>query len=157
MEQEPRPVQAEVEQRLDTWKFWWRIFIHSHYLLGIIGVISSTLAAALPKSSDIWPGFIPINAVSFFAVISASCFAIIGYVAPDRRYIGLIRAWRTLDLALARYRRGFITEAQLIDTLERCETVATEPSRHELPLEKLDLVPYGNANTEPPRQKLSEH
>ena len=139
MDQEQRPIPPEVMQRLRTWKFWWRVFVHAHYLLGIIGVLSSTLAAALPKENDIWPGHIPINAVSCLAVISACCFAIIGFVAPDKRYIGLIRAWRTLDVALARYRRGLITEAHLFNILERCETVATEPSRHELPLEKLEL------------------
>lgn len=140
MSQEQLPVPPEVQLRLDTWKLWWRVFIHSHYLLGIIGVLSSTLAAALPKELVIWPGVLNLNVVSFFAVISACCFAIIGFVAPDKRYIGLVRAWRSLDVSLARYRRGLISEAQLLDALERCETVATEPSRHELPLEKLDLI-----------------
>ena len=146
MTQEQLPIPAEVKLRLDTWKFWWRVFVHSHYLLGIVGVLSSTLAAALPKGLDVWPQRVPINAVSFLAVVSACCFAIIGFVAPDKRYIGLVRAWRALDVALARFRRGLITEAELFDMLERCETVATEPSRHELPLEKLELVaPVGGA------------
>lgn len=140
MSQEQLPVPPEVKLRLDTWKLWWKVFVHSHYLLGILGVLSSTLAAALPKDLVVWPGVLNLNAVSFFAVISACCFAIIGFVAPDKRYIGLVRAWRSLDVSLARYRRGLISEAQLLDALERCETVATEPSRHELPLEKLDLV-----------------
>ncbi len=139
MEQEQRPIPPEVEQRLKTWMRMWRVFLHAHYSLGIVGVLSSTLAAALPKQNDIWSGLIPINAVSFFAVISACCFAIIGFVAPDKRYIGLIRAWRALDVALARYRRGLITVEQLFETLEQCETLATEPSRHESSLDKLDL------------------
>jgi hypothetical protein len=134
------PTPEEVKLRLDTWKVWWRIFVHAHYLLGIIGVLSSTLAASLPKSSVIYGT--DLNLVTICAVISACCFAIIGFVAPDKRYIGLIRAWRALDVSLARYKRGHITEAQLLDALERCETVATEPSRHELPLEKLDLYSY---------------
>ncbi len=135
-------VPDEVKLRLDTWKLWWRIFIHSHYFLGIFGVLSSTLAAALPKDLEIAPGFLNLNAVSFFAVMSACCFAIIGFVAPDKRYIGLVRAWRSLDVSVARYCRGLISEAELFDALERCETVATEPSRHELPLEKLGLGPH---------------
>ncbi|MEN5038238.1 hypothetical protein [Pseudomonas sp. TWI929] len=131
------PIPAEVKQRLDTWKRWWRVFVHAHYLLGIVGVLSSTLAAALPKNYYLFGD--SLSAISLCAVISACCFAIIGFVSPDKRYIGLIRAWRALDVSLARYRRGYITEPQLLDALERCETVATEPSRHELPLEKLEL------------------
>ena len=133
-------IPPEVELRLDTWKFWWRVFVHSHYLLGIIGVLSSTLAASIDKNATIpWS---TMSLVSLCAIISAVCFAIMGFVAPDKRYIGLVRAWRALDVSLARYRRGYISEAQLLDVLERCETVATEPSRHELPLEKLDLYAY---------------
>ena len=98
------------------------------------------MAAALPKDYVLFGS--SLNAVSLCAVISACCFAIIGFVSPDKRYIGLIRAWRALDVSLARYRRGYITETQLLDALERCETVATEPSRHELPLEKLDLYSH---------------
>jgi len=126
---------AEVELRLVTWKRWWRVFVHSHYLLGIIGVLSSTLAAAVPK--EIAPG--GLNLVSLFAVISACCFAIMGFVAPDKRYMGLVRAWRVLDVANARWKRGLISEAQLLDILERCETLATEPASHDIPMEKLDL------------------
>ncbi|WP_433766347.1 hypothetical protein [Pseudomonas putida] len=147
-------IPAEVKMRLDTWKFWWRVFVHAHYLLGIIGVLSSTLAAALPKNYALFGT--DLSAVSFCAVISACCFAIIGFVSPDKRYIGLIRAWRALDVSLARYRRGHITESQLLDAMERCETVATEPSRHELPLEKLDLFSHrGNfSETQPPKVDL---
>lgn len=132
------PPPEEVMLRLKTWKFWWRIFVHAHYLLGIIGVFSSTLAASIKQ--DAYIPFTTISAVSTCAVISAVCFAIIGFVAPDKRYIGLIRAWRVLEVATAKYRRGLISEEQLFDILERCEIVATEPSRHELPLEKLDLT-----------------
>jgi hypothetical protein len=92
-------------------------------------------------------------------VISAVCFAIIGFVAPDKRYIGLVRAWRALDVALARYRRGYISEEHLFEVLERCEIVATEPSRHELPLEKLDLPSppsgaYASASSIEPKREI---
>jgi hypothetical protein len=147
------PIPAEVKLRLDTWKLWWRVFVHAHYLLGIVGVLSSTLAAALPKDYYLFGG--SLSAISMCAVISACCFAIIGFVSPDKRYIGLIRAWRALDVSLARYRRGFITETQLLDALERCETVATEPSRHELPLEKLDLYSH-QINAAVPKDPLDD-
>lgn len=135
----------EVELRLKVWKKWWRVFVHAHYMLGIFGVLSSTLAASLDKNSLI-PGS-NLTLVSLCAIVSAVCFAVIGFVSPDKRYIGLIRAWRALDVASARYRRGYITESQLFDVMERCETVATEPSRHELPLEKLDLH-FHHTNTD---------
>lgn len=133
----------EVELRLKTWKTWWRIFVHAHYLLGIVGVLSSTLAAALPKDLS-W-------LVSLCAVVSACCFAVIGFVNPDKRYIGLVRAWRVLDVANARWKRGLITEAELLDVMQRCEALATEPASHELPPDRLEVaVPCVQASKRSP-------
>jgi len=98
-------------------------------LCGVLGVFSSALAAALPVS---W-------LVTLFAVVSACCFAVIGFVSPERRYLGLIRAWRTLDVAATQYKNGLLSLKELLAWLKRCEEVATEPSMHELPLEQLSL------------------
>ncbi len=122
-------VPPEVKLRLGTWKSLYRLFIWLHYNLGIVGVLSSALAAALPIP---W-------LVTFFAVTSACCFAAIGFVSPERRYLGLIRAWRTLDIAAMRYKNELLSLEELYTVLERCEEVATEPFKHELPLEQLDL------------------
>lgn len=54
--------------------------------------------------------------------------------------IGLVRAWRVLDAANARWKRGLITEAELLDVMERCEALATEPASHELPLDRLGMA-----------------
>jgi hypothetical protein len=123
------PIPPEVQRRLDTWRPLWRIFLWLHYALGVLGVLSSALAAALPVS---W-------LVTLFAVISACCFAVIGFVSPERRYLGLIRAWRTLDVAATQYKNGLLSLEELLAWLKRCEEVATEPSMHELPLEQLGL------------------
>ena len=124
------PIPPEVRRRLDTWRPLWRAFLWLHYSLGVVGVLSSALAAALPVS---W-------LVTLFAVLSACCFAVIGFVSPERRYLGLIRAWRTLDFAATQYKNGLLSLEELLAWLKRCEEVATEPSMHELPLEQLGLL-----------------
>lgn len=43
-------------------------------------------------------------------------------------YLGLIRAWRTLDVAAAQYKNGLLSLEELLAWLKRCEEVATEPS-----------------------------
>jgi hypothetical protein len=109
------PIPPEVRRRLDTWRPLWRVFLWLHYSLGVVGVLSSALAAALPVS---W-------LVTLFAVLSACCFAMIGFVCPERRYLGLIRAWRTLDFAATQYKNGFLSLEELLAWLKRCEEVAT--------------------------------
>jgi hypothetical protein len=97
------PIPPEVRRRLDTWRTLWRVFLWLHYSLGVVGVLSSALAAALPVS---W-------LVTLFAVLSACCFAVIGFVSPERRYLGLIRAWRTLDFAATQYKNGLLSLEEL--------------------------------------------
>jgi hypothetical protein len=121
------PIPPEVQRRLDTWKPLSWVFLSLHYAVGVLGVLSSALAAALPVS---W-------LVTLFAVVSACCFAVIGFVSPERRYLGLIRASRTLDVAAMQYKNGLLSLEELLAWLKRCEEVATEPSMHELPLEQL--------------------
>jgi hypothetical protein len=109
------PIPPEVRRRLDTWRPLWRVFLWLHYTLGVVGVLSSALAAALPVS---W-------LVTLFAVVSACCFAMIGFVSPERRYLGLIRAWRTLDFAATQYKNGLLSLEELLAWLKRREEVAT--------------------------------
>ena len=123
------PVPDEVELRLGTWQPIWRMFLYMHYTLGVVGVLSSSLAAALPKEYSLL--------ITAFAVTSACCFAVIGFVSPERRYLCLVRAWRTLHVATSRYQRGLLSIDQLLIVLEQTEAIATEPTRHDSPLEQL--------------------
>lgn len=132
MTNQPPSIPEEVVLRLDTWQPIWKMFLYMHYGLGVLGVLSSSLAAALPKEESGW--------VTGFAVISACCFAVIGFVSPERRYLGLVRAWRTLHVAASRYQRGLLSIDQLLLVLEQTEAIATEPTKHDIALEQLGLT-----------------
>ena len=130
MEDEPQNCHpAEGPATTHTGRPLWRVFLWLHYSLGVVGVLSSAPAAALPVS---W-------LVTLFAVLSACCFAVIGFVSPERRYLGLIRAWRNLT-SLQRNIGMAHCPLKTFGVAKRCEEVATEPSMHELPLEQLGLL-----------------
>ena len=141
-------VPSEVNIRLETWKRWWRFFLYAHYLLGVIGVLASTLWAALPDENGVYR--------TASAIVAACVFAIIGFVSPESRYLGLVRAWRTLDVARARYKKGYLKLQDLFDILERCETIATEPSRHDLTPEQLGFQSTTSPNHEPLNQRIEK-
>jgi hypothetical protein len=126
-----RSVPDDVRVRLVTWRRFFNLFACLHYALGIGGVLSSALAAGIPKDRAAF--------VTGFAVLSACCFAVIGFVAPEKRYLGFVRAWRTLDVASTKYQEGLIELPALLDLMARCETIATEPSIHDVSLDRLGL------------------
>lgn len=64
---------GEIDKKLNTWATWWKFYMYMHYSLGVIGVVSSTLAAS--ELSE--------NSVKVFSLVSAMCFAIIGFVRPE--------------------------------------------------------------------------
>jgi len=125
------PIPEDVRVRLQTWKWLFNLFLWLHYIFGVLGVLSSALAAALSKQGSGW--------VTGFAVTSACCFAVIGFVAPEKRYLGFVRAWRTLAAASSRYQHGIVDLASLLAVMARCEIVASEPSMHDQSLDQLKL------------------
>jgi hypothetical protein len=126
-------IPEDVRVRLRTWKRLFNLFLWLHYAFGILGVLSSALAAALPKERS--------GLVTGFAVTSACCFAVIGFVAPEKRYLGFVRAWRTLSVASSKYEHGLLDMTALLAVMARCEIVASEPSMHDISLDKLQLPP----------------
>ena len=85
----------EVKSRLNCWHKLYRRANSTHYIVGVLGVAASALAAV-----DIG------EASRFLAAISAVCIAILGFVKPERKFIKFVRAWRILDAAAMRYRYG---------------------------------------------------
>jgi pimeloyl-ACP methyl ester carboxylesterase len=126
-----RALPRDVSVRLKTWKTMWNVFLYCHYGFGILGVVASTAAAAMASKH-------PARAAAL-AVISASSVAVIGFVAPEKRYLGFVRAWRTLQIASSRYQYGLIPISDLLTIMERCEVVATEPAVHDAQLDELPV------------------
>jgi len=112
----PKNFPDEVESRLNCWHKLYRRANVTHYMVGILGVAASALAAAV----DIG------EASRLLAAISAVCIAILGFVRPERKFIKFVRAWRTLDAAAMRYRYGKVDLDYLFNAMERGEQIISE-------------------------------
>ncbi|WP_295434963.1 hypothetical protein [uncultured Thiodictyon sp.] len=107
-----------VESRITKWSRWWKFYMYSHYSLGVIGVICSTLAASTLLGAP---------APQWFSLVSAMCFAIIGFVRPEAKYRNLVRAWSELKGAKEAYL--FQTDekrSELLRALRECQKIAIE-------------------------------
>ena len=101
----------EVMRRHKSWHIYWALGFTSNITVGILGVVSSSLAAI---SHDPYS--------RYAAAISAVCFAIIGFARPDRFYFKYIVPWRMLDHAILRYRFQDGSKEELIASLEFAES-----------------------------------
>ena len=107
----------EIDVRLNTWRRLWVGFVWAYFFLGVIGVVCSTLAAS-SLLKDPWRALLSLG--------SAVCLAVIGFLRPEPRYKNLVRAWRDLKAARARYLFEDPKRKPLIDALQKCERIATD-------------------------------
>ena len=107
----------EIEDRLKKWERWWNFYMYTTYSLGVIGVICSTLAA-----SELFAASAP----KWFSLVSALCFAIIGFVRPEAKYRNLVRAWSELKAAKDAYLFHAIEINELLHIFRECQKIATE-------------------------------
>ncbi len=108
-------VPKEIEERVAAWYRMFNFASRSHYVVGVLGVACSALAAA-----DIF------NISQFLAALSAVCIAILGFAQPERKYMKFVRAWRVLDTAVLKYKYGKIDLDTLLDTVDRGEQMLTD-------------------------------
>jgi hypothetical protein len=108
---------AIVDARISKWSRWWHFHMNFHYSLGIIGVISSTLAA-----STLFPAPTP----QVFSLISATCIAIIGFVRPEAKYRNLVKAWSELKAAKETFLFQTDERSELLRALRDCQKIAIE-------------------------------
>lgn len=111
----PRTVPKEIEARVNAWYRMFNFASRIHYVVGVLGVACSALAAA-----DIF------DISQFLAALSAVCIAILGFAQPERKYMKFVRAWRVLDAAVLKYRYGKIDLDTLLDTVDRGEQLLTD-------------------------------
>ncbi len=117
----PRKAPAEIEARVNAWYRMFNFANRTHYVVGVLGVACSALAA-----SDVG------GASQILAAISAVCIAILGFAQPEKKYFKFVRAWRVLDAAVLKYRYGKIDLDTLLETVERGEELITEVERDAL-------------------------
>jgi hypothetical protein len=111
----PRNVPKEIEERVAAWYRMFNFASRSHYVVGVLGVACSALAAA-----DIF------DISQFLAALSAVCIAILGFAQPERKYMKFARAWRVLDAAALKYKYRKIDLETLLDTVDRGEQMLTD-------------------------------
>lgn len=108
---------ATVEKRLTIWRVAWNLFMGSYFLLGVTGVICSTIAASKVFGDP---------ARQWLSLVSALCMATIGFLRPEARYRNLVRAWRELKAGKDNYLFQTAERKELLQTLAACEKIATE-------------------------------
>ena len=108
----PKDFPEEVRSRLICWHKLYRRANSTHYIVGVLGVAASTLAAV-----DIG------EASQILAAVSAVCIAILGFVRPERKFIKFVRAWRILDAAAIRYRYGKVDLDGLFKAMDQGESL----------------------------------
>lgn len=104
----------EVIRRQKTWQVFWSIGFSANLMVGVFGVVSSSISAISHEPFS-----------RYAAAISAVCFAIIGFARPDQFYYKYILPWRILDRAIFRYRFQNGKRDELIDALAEAEMTLT--------------------------------
>ena len=116
MKQKPeKEIPCEIDRRLRNWRFHWIVANTSHYFVGIIGILFSSLAAT---NLELFTGL-----QNIAGVVSAVCFGIIGFAKPRENYIKFARAWRKLDPAVLEYKYGKMELEQLIAVVDECNVI----------------------------------
>lgn len=84
-----------------------------HWFIGVLGIAMSALASA-----NLYPPSTPV-----LSVIATICFGVIGFANPERQAAKYQRGFLILDVAICRYEAKLIDIKQLLDSLERAESV----------------------------------
>lgn len=110
-----RDVPDDVSKRHLAWMIYWKRAVTTHYVIGILGVTASCIAAT---------GFEYFSQAA--AIVSAFCIGVLGFVQPERKYLKFVRAWRRLDSSVMLFRFGKIEIDDLLQAVEDGESIITE-------------------------------
>lgn len=105
----------EVKSRLDSWHKLWTESAQLFYLFGALSVTASAVAAATGGV-----------AAQYLSAAAAVLTALIGFVQPERRYFKFVNAWRVLDIAALKYKKGRADIDNLIQAVEHGERIISE-------------------------------
>jgi hypothetical protein len=111
-------VPSYITKRYDSWRRLWRLGIRWHYILGILSVSSSAIAAVVGGNHP--------TSGQAFAAFAAILTAAIGFIQPKRIYTKFVKAWRMLDIAILKFQAGRADLQDLLDAVEAGEALITE-------------------------------
>lgn len=114
------PNDEVIKQLEDKVNFWFGL--HSlckwiHWIVGILGVTMSTLAASSAVHKDVLP---------YLSVVAAVCFGIMGFVNPQKQAALFIRAYRLLEPAIREYKFSDLTLKELLNVHKMAEDLLND-------------------------------
>lgn len=115
---EGRTIPKAITEHLNSWKWNWHFANFIHYLVGVIGIFCSSMAAASIGQDYHLP--------SIAGVLSAVCFGILGFVRPRENYDKYVRAWRHLDGVALAYRYGRAGLDDLVQAVKEGNNLMTD-------------------------------
>jgi hypothetical protein len=129
--------QKLVDELTRILKFWFRLGVrwaYAHWVVGILGVATSALAATDKAVGEAAP---------LFAVAATICFGIIGFTNPQQRSAKYIRSYRLLDAALREYKYAGLCVDQLLKAHRRAEDLLNETDSADIEIRKKKDVDGG--------------
>ncbi len=105
------PLPKRLTGRLRSWERTHRLYFILHYLIGIIGVVASSLASTKLLGNP-----------EILSIVASVCIAILAFVRPEREHIRFWQAWKTLDRATVRYECGLASLEEVLDALDHGES-----------------------------------
>jgi hypothetical protein len=111
---EDRPIPRDIAWREGRWFTFGRLWGITHYVLGVIAVVTPILASSVTKGTAFQ--------ISSTA-LAALCAALITFLQPSRKSDSYWRGWRHLDAAIRRYRSGTLSREDLNKAIDEGETI----------------------------------
>lgn len=94
-----RDIPEEIKALVDAWHKYFHRWRFAHYVLGILGTVSSITVASNPKILASVP-----YSLDTLAWLSAVCIALITFLIPSKKAKSYVSAWRILYDAVGRYK-----------------------------------------------------
>ncbi len=109
----------DIRQTAEERRIFWLNLSHkwkaTHWIVGVLGIAMSTLAAATNVSRSLAP---------YFSVAAALCIAFVGFANPQKQAHKNISAYIILDAAIMAYDTKEINENGLKDEIQKSEIIA---------------------------------
>jgi hypothetical protein len=99
-----QPIPLEVTKILKSWNRLFRLWWFFHYFIGVVGVVSSIVAANRPQ---FLVGIPP--SLEILSVVAAICVVLLTFLEPKKRARGYVAAWRILHEEVGKYKYGSIS------------------------------------------------
>lgn len=111
-------IPEDVERIYRDWNWYRRVWWFLHYLIGLLGIVSSYTVASKPQVLQGIP--LLLNSIAW---VSAVCVGLLVFLEPRKRARAYTAAWRLLHTAVGKFRhdRKQIAPDVLFDAISHGE------------------------------------